>query len=143
MANRSKGRGTRYETAIRSAINAYAGEGACERVALHGSRDHGDLRIRAGGLTLCGECKWRQRYPPESEMAAFREQTLAEAANAGADGGVLFVNRYRMEALRHECWMTHRTLGLLCGYGREMAPDRWACVTLAQFLRMAFGGDAA
>lgn len=63
MKTRPKDIGTRQESSIRNVINDWAGEVVCERVALHGNKDMGDLRIVVDDLVLTGESKHCKAYP--------------------------------------------------------------------------------
>ena len=140
MANRSKARGTRYETMVANFFNDWVGEKVAERVVLHGSHDHGDLRLMVDDLTLCVECKWRESYPNDKQEQQFREQTDVEADNSGADGGILVVNRYRAGIERHEVWMHLGTARLICGDADGGDGDHdWVCARLLDFCWLCFG----
>lgn len=143
MANKPKAIGTAYETQITRYINSWAGEEVCERIVLHGSKDQGDLRLKARGFTLAVECKRRTKYPNKTEEQEFREQTDAETANSGADGGVLIVNRYRNGAERHDAWVHLSTACKLCGVEYpENHEDIWVCARLYDFCWLIFGPPA-
>lgn len=144
MSSKSKGKGTRYETQVANFINDWAGERVAERVALHGNHDNGDLRLVVDDLTLCVECKWREKYPPDSEERDFRRQTDEEADNSGADGGILVINRYRAGIERHEVWMHMGTAKMLVGDRWGIARDDhdWVCTRLLDFCWICFGGPA-
>lgn len=141
MANKSKAKGTRYETQIADYINDWCGNSKrCERKALHGENDQGDLGLRVLGLDLIIECKWNKEYPNKALEKEFRSQTDVEAANANADGGILVMNRYRNGTDRHEAWM-HLSLacslcGVPCPLGGE---DIWVCTRLYDFCWLVFG----
>lgn len=86
MANPSKDKGTRAETAV----VRYLGEHGvrAERKALHGSADEGDVRADlADGVTACIEVKARKRV----DLAKWMAETAAERDNAGAGVGILVV----------------------------------------------------
>lgn len=67
MANPSKVKGTRYETALVDVFNDWNGIKCCERVVLHGDKDHGDIRLSVDDLTICVEAKWNKSYPNEKD----------------------------------------------------------------------------
>lgn len=109
MSNPSKVAGTRQETRICNVINDFAGSDIAERLALHGSNDQGDIRIRFGGLTLIGESKYSKHYPSEGQIQDFKAQTLTECENYGGDGGLLFVNVPNRSITRMEIWLQRST----------------------------------
>lgn len=157
---RPKDIGTRQETRIVNALNEYAGEEVAERVALHGSNDRGDLRIRVDGLVLTGESKHSKRYPSEGMMDEYRRQTVEENEAAGQDGGILFVNLPNRSLMRMECHMLKSTYlklqGVDCLLDDERVPPEaaeeiwsslaedgewdWICIPLSTLLGLAFGG---
>lgn len=155
MANPSKAKGTRQESAICKFVNEWAGDDVCERVALHGNRDEGDLRIAVDDLVLTGESKHCKSYPNEKLIEEFKRQTVAENENAGQDGGVLVVNLPGCGVRRYECWMQPATWLLLHGIdigddaplhivGRlrqlmEYDPHGWVRLTMADFCHLCFG----
>lgn len=106
---RPKDIGTRQETAIKNVLNDFAGKVVCERVALHGSKDHGDLRIVVDDLVLTGESKHCKSYPSEGMLDSFKRQTVAENENAMQDGGLLFVNNTGKSINRMDVWMQKST----------------------------------
>lgn len=110
MSSPSKAKGTRMESAIVRAINEYAGYKVAERVALHGNKDHGDIRLDLGDMVLTIESKCSKTYPTESEFERFKQQTVDENENACQDGGVLIVNLPGKSVSRYECWMQFSTL---------------------------------
>lgn len=85
MANPSKDKGTRAETAVARYL-ADHGIGA-ERKALHGSADEGDIRAEAMGSVVCIEVKNRKRIALSDWMA----EAASERANSGANVGWLVV----------------------------------------------------
>lgn len=106
---RPKDIGTRQETAIKNVLNDFAGANVCERVALHGSKDHGDLRIIVDDLVLTGESKRCKSYPSEGMLKSFKRQTVVENENAMQDGGLLFINNTGKSINRMDVWMQKST----------------------------------
>ena len=127
MGNPSKHKGTDFESGCVNYMRSFGIP--CERVPLHGSKDHGDLRFTVGGLDFTGECKRVERVS-DAELAKFRLQTQVESDNAGTEGGVLFVWRkgkgYRWDASptgqrsksfgQNVAHMTVGTLLAVCGH---------------------------
>ena len=149
MATRPKDKGTRQETKFCQTANDWAGESVAERVALHGAHDQGDIRLRVDDLTVCVESKYQKSYPTESEIAEFKEQTMAEWLAADTDCAVLLVNLPRRGFLRAEVWMLRSTLNLLWGGEREDVTGSstglehdWVRQTLLDFLWMCYGAPA-
>lgn len=87
MANPSKDKGTKFETAIARYMTANGVQ--AERCALHGSGDVGDLRAVASGRVIAVECKDRKRI----ELGKWFDECESEGRNAGADMAVLVVHR--------------------------------------------------
>lgn len=155
MKTRPKDIGTRQETAICKFMNEWAGETVCERVALHGNKDNGDLRILVDGVVLAGESKHCKKYPSEKKIESFKEQTLTEQENAGSDGSVLMVNLPGCGVRRYECWMQPSTWLLLHGVGdddksplklvgalrslMERDDNGWLRMTMADFCHLCYG----
>lgn len=144
MANKSKAKGTSYERTVADYINDWCGNNKrCERKALHGNSDQGDLAFRVRNLDLIAECKWNKDYPNKAKELDFRAQTDTETANAEADGGILVMNRYRNGTDRHEVWMH---LSLACHLVGAKLPvgseDIWVCTRLYDFCWLVFGPPA-
>lgn len=156
---RPKDIGTRQETAIKDALNDFAGYKVCERVILHGNKDHGDLRIEVHDLVLTGESKHCKRYPSVGMIESFKVQTVKENDNAGQDGGLLFVNLPGRSIQRMEVWMRCETyiklLGIACdavnatvlahalldGAHIDASHD-WLRLTLLDFMYLCWGSPA-
>lgn len=83
--NRSKARGTAFETAVVRYLQEH-GFPYAERRALAGNSDRGDI---AGVPGVAIECKAVQRI----ELAQFVDEAQRERANAGAALGVTVVKR--------------------------------------------------
>lgn len=161
MANPSKQAGTKQETAICNAINDWAGSKVCERVALKGSYDCGDMRLVVDELTLTCESKHSKHYPTVGQLDEFKRQTIIENANAGQDGGLLFVNLPNKSMNRMEVWMQKSTYLRINGIDRLLRrPDLsdadrkraeqalvdgafdWVRLTLVDFLHVTFGNPS-
>ena len=89
MANPSKDKGTRAETAVARYLQAHGWPHA-ERRAPNGSTDRGDI---TGCPGLVFEVKYRDHEPRDGEITAWMAETETERANAGADIGVLIARR--------------------------------------------------
>lgn len=147
MSSKSKVKGTRYETALVDVFNDWNGIKCCERVVLHGDKDHGDIRLNVDDLTICVEAKWNKSYPNEKKMLDFREQTVKETKNSGADCGILVVNHYNQNVMRSEVWMQGGTWLALNAVTEKLpvhASDEhdWLCMTLLDFCWLCFGAPA-
>ena len=83
MVNRSKAKGTRYES---SEVRWWISRGfrAVRRV-LHGRADQGDVGVVINGVPVTIECKACSRW----ELRKWMKETLAEARNAGDSVGML------------------------------------------------------
>lgn len=129
MANRSKKKGTEFESKVAKRINEYVGIDVAERMALHGQKDRGDLRLDLGELVLTIECKDYKAYPSEGQFKDFIKQTVNENEHAGQDGGVLIVNLYNKSLDRAQVWMELSTLYKLrmrmLGIDMDRLPEGW------------------
>ena len=85
MSNPSKQRGTRWESAIVDYVRDH-GFPHCERRALSGGKDKGDLNI-APGLVIEAKCQSRHSF------AEWLDEATEETANAGADIGMVWAHR--------------------------------------------------
>ena len=154
--------GTRQETNICNVINDFAGSKVAERLALHGSSDLGDIRIKVDDLVLIGESKHSKSYPSMGMIEEYKGQATTENLNSGGDGAILFVNLPNRSIQRMECHMQKSTLMKLHGIDRliedEQLPERlrrkleralfedgefdWVCITLWTFMNLAYGQPA-
>lgn len=143
MANPSKERGTRFETAVARYLRAELGDPRIERRALHGARDMGDLHgIRAHGWEGIAECKAHRRMAP-GLVEAWREQALAERGNADADFVLLVVKAWQRSVSQAECHVTLADLARIAGPGRFPAAaagghmdDAWVRMDLSEAARL-------
>ena len=145
MSNPSKAKGTRYETALVDTINDWIGDqSACERKVQKGSRDQGDIRLRYRDMEVAIEAKWSKSAPNKALEDEFKRQTLRERDHAGADCGVLIVNRYRQSIMRTDVYMTQLTLATLRGWDVEDVEDEhsWVRASLLDFLWTLYGAPA-
>jgi len=161
VKTRPKDIGTRQESSIRNVINDWAGEVVCERVALHGNKDMGDLRIVVDDLVLTGESKHCKAYPSEGMLDNFKKQTVIENKNAEQDGGLLFVNNTGKSINRMDVWMQKSTFLKLHGLDavveryelsdevrerlERMLKDTehdWLRLTLLAFMHLCWGQPA-
>ena len=124
MANRSKAKGSSFESQCVSYLRERLGQEQIERRALHGSRDMGDVyNLRADDATGIVECKNVVRYGP-ADVEKWREQTVAERKNAGADFALLVIHRPGCGRARfgmNRCDMQLRDLDVIAG-------DRFTCL---------------
>lgn len=87
MTNRSKARGTAWETAVVRYLNDH-GFPHVERRSLRGGRDRGDI---AGIPGLVLECKDEKTI----ELAGYLDELMTETANADTEHGAVIVKRRR------------------------------------------------
>ncbi len=88
MTNKSKGKGTAWETSIK---NWLAGLGyKTKRIPLQGANDIGDLEIE-GFPWLVVEAK----NCVKTELSVWVDEAIKEAENAGAEVGVVWHHRPR------------------------------------------------
>lgn len=137
--------GTRYETQVVRFLREALDDGRPERLALHGSHDHGDIgHIFAHGHEGVAECKCHSRVTP-SLVAAWREQALDERENADADFALLVVSVYRAPVGRSECHVTIRDLARIClgvdahGPLADAYDGSWVVMTLAEACELMRG----
>lgn len=87
MVNRSKAKGTAWETAVTRWFRDNGWPHA-ERMPLHGAADKGDINLGPGVVT---ECKHHKTF----DLAAWMDEVDAEMHNSGADIGACVVRRPR------------------------------------------------
>ncbi len=120
MANRSKSRGTSFETQCVRYLRQRLGDDGIERRALHGSYDMGDVfGLHAHGNVGVIECKNVARYGP-ADIERWRGQTVAERGNAGADFALLVIHQPGCGKTRfgmNRCDMQLRDLDAIAGEG--------------------------
>lgn len=136
--SRQRKKGTAFETAVLRYLAGHQPR-EVERVALHGSRDRGDLVVR-GTPSVAVECKDVAGWGP-ALLREWQVQTAAERANAGADAAVLVVHRRgcgARRAGRNLAWMTLGDALTLAGPGGRGGV--WVCVELSDVARMLGGG---
>lgn len=133
MVNKSKARGTSFETAVARWLRLALDEPTIERRALHGAHDMGDLYgIYAHGLAGIAECKNYKRYG-RADVEEWRRQTLAERDNADADFGLLVIHSPGAGQKgfgRNRVDVTYRDLARISGIGEVPAWADEAWVTL-------------
>lgn len=107
-----------------------------ERLALHGSRDHGDIgHIYCHGHRGVAECKAHREVTP-ALVERWRAQTVDERDEAGADFGLLVVSVYRAPVGRSVVHVTLRDLARVALQVRvndgwlDLADDHWVSMTL-------------
>ena len=90
--SRQKQKGTAFETQVLDYLRDRIGdpEGMIHREALHGNADEGDIKgLYIDTRSLIIECKTHKRFA----LADWMEQARQEAANAGADYGMVVFHR--------------------------------------------------
>ncbi|MDO5535542.1 MAG: hypothetical protein Q4F65_12955 [Propionibacteriaceae bacterium] len=118
MANPSKQRGTRWETAVTDYLRAN-GFPHAERRTLSGAADRGDINAGPG---LVIECKSQARH----SLAEWVDETELEKRNAGADVGFAWIHRrgFASPAKGYVVMTGEQAVQLLraAGYGDPMDP---------------------
>ena len=115
MANASKAKGTRFESAVRDYLREALHDHSIDRRVLHGTQDMGDIYgIRSHGCDVIAECKAHREVTP-ALIAKWRDETLRERGNADADAAVLVVKRPRRKVAECEAHMTVRDYLLIAG----------------------------
>lgn len=106
MANPSKKKGTRYESAVVKFMTA-AGLDVV-RKALSGSQDSGDLEVRGLKIPIIIEVKGGKQTanPNRFQLTDWLRQTAIEADNAKATG-ILVVMRYNRKVKDADVYFEH------------------------------------
>ena len=121
MANRSKSRGTSYESQCVRYLRQKLDDDGIERRALHGNKDMGDVfGLKAHGHTGIIECKNVKRYG-KVDLNKWRHDTITERENAGADFSLLVVHKPGCGEARfgdNYCHLQVRDLDVIQGYER-------------------------
>lgn len=140
MANRSKAKGTAFETQVCRYLRERLGDDRIERRALHGSQDLGDLYgLVAHGWAGIVECKSYKQWG-RADVLRWRDETEAERLNACADFALLVIHSKGVGEKRtglNECHMTTRSHYYLLGIPPAELPcpevlDSWLSMTLAE-----------
>lgn len=150
MPNRSKAKGTAFETLCRDWLAERLGDPRIERRALHGSRDMGDLYglVAHGCATGIVECKCHATVTP-SLVESWQGQTEAERGNADADFAVLLIKTPGVGARslgRTRARLTLRSLLAVAGLAYEVgaasegALDSWVESDLETVCALMEGG---
>lgn len=94
----------------------------CERIALHGSQDQGDL-IVCRSPRIIAEVKGGKAADQASAatIGEWMAETENEAINAGADLAVLIVRRFRRHVEQWDAWMPAHDWALVTG-GASVLP---------------------
>lgn len=146
MVNKSKARGTSFETAVARWLRLALDEPTIERRALHGAHDMGDLYgIYAHGLVGIAECKSYKRYG-RADVEEWRRQTLAERDNADANFAVLVIHKPGCGGDAKSPTMGRNrvdlTIGDLCNVSVGMRclmaepDDHWVTIDLDELARL-------
>ena len=137
MPNKPKARGTAAETAVVRALRAL-GFPHAERRALAGVHDLGDITGTPG---LCWEVKGGDaaRTASDNQITDWLTETEKERANAGADHGILVVQRKAIGAANaHRWWAILNATNLAELLVNEGAID-WGSGTPTFPVRMLLG----
>lgn len=105
MSNPSKAIGTRAETRVARFLTANGIR--CDRRALAGSKDEGDLRATLdSGLEVTIEVKAGKQTsnPRRSQLEEWQRQTLQESENSGCPA-LLVIVRYNRPFTSSEVWL--------------------------------------
>lgn len=102
MTNPSKAKGTRAETAVTQLARG-SGFPLAERIALHGSNDHGDIRL-APGLILEVKAGKAAQTASLGQIGAWLGEASREAVNDHATSYGLVVQRQGFGIERVHLW---------------------------------------
>lgn len=146
--NRSKAKGTAWETTLVNWLRERLSDDRIERRALHGSVDLGDIYgLYAHGSVGVIEAKSYKSWGPH-DLDVWKAQTLAERDNADADWGLLVPKHYGIGAKRlglTPAYITHGDLERLANISyvpnafSEHASDVWGCYSLEDVCRLIEG----
>jgi len=137
--NASKAKGTRGETAVVNYLRVN-GFPTAERRALAGAADRGDILATIGVIIEVKAGAAAQTASP-AKIDTWLEQTRTEQANAGADIGVLVVQRRGIGTSRPGQWLAYLPGEKIA---TELLTGVTVCLTLADtvtVLRRAGHGD--
>lgn len=154
MTNRSKDKGTKFETAVVRYLRVMLEDDRIERRALHGSHDMGDIHgLRCHGYEGIAECKDYKEWA-RADLDRWKAQTIAERDNADAGFALLVVHRRGCSAQatshsfgENDCYLTIGDLMRISGMGEPESPWAdaewvWARITIADAaVLMQFGGE--
>lgn len=79
MTNKSKAKGTRGETRVVNYLRKHGFD--AKRIALHGSKDMGDIEVGTGSHILEVKAGNQAKNVSRKKLEEWRSQTLAEEAN--------------------------------------------------------------
>lgn len=138
MTNRSKAKGTKFETACVRFLRKRLEDERIERRALHGNKDAGDIfGVFAHGHEGIVECKDYKQWA-KVDLARWQEQTVIERGNADADFALLVVHKAGCGSAffgDNHCYMQVRDLERIVGgefrcLAGDSAKDTWLCMPL-------------
>lgn len=145
--SRQRAKGTAFETACVNFLRDRLGDERIERRALHGVRDMGDIyRLFAHGHEGIAECKDYKTWG-KADLDKWKQQTVAERENAGADFALLIVHESGVGKKRfgqNSCHMQVRDLEKVIGsefrcVAGESAMGMWVRVALDDACMMMGG----
>jgi hypothetical protein len=120
MTNKPKAIGTAAETAVVRYLRDN-GFPMCERRALHGTTDLGDV-TGIPGLVIEVKAGEAAHKASPRQIKAWLDETETERLNAKADIGLLVTARSRQNVRNWWCVMTMRTNQKLMGYDIDREP---------------------
>jgi hypothetical protein len=135
--SKSKDIGTRGETAVCKVFQTHGFPGS-ERRALAGANDRGDLLICPGIIV---ECKWGKHAKTASltDLGKWWRETMTEVRNAGAEIGLLVVQRNGIGATRASLSRCFFDAGQM--FNTEHAVVEAPLITVIELLRRQGWGD--
>ena len=134
MSSKSKTVGTRAETKVRRYFETNGLR--CERKALAGSNDEGDLRLYTpDGLEITIEVKAGEQTASYGRklLDKWKRQTLDEAENSGCLA-ILIVVRHRRKFVDAEVWMPNTT-------GDKKLMSFWTMTYINDFVDVIKGSE--